>query len=258
MDNMKKLIISLIFVSLLAGLCYAYELYSINFPKDEVVVFENHTADGDTAKVISTYYKQGSDYVIKQTEENGNVIKTVVNKFFIPKVYKKTSKSGKILEYAGYNSKTGKLSVSIPSKRVEKTVSLPSGDYYDSFTLFYALRRFPFGKKDKIKINVAYHDPGNTRSARMYVKNCGKETVEIDAGKFECYKLEMGTDKAVDRAVWPYKYYFWFSADSRHHFVKFQGRERDASVITSELAIYKIGKKYIVRKASLDSRRSGF
>jgi hypothetical protein len=245
----KALIITaaLILISVLAGICFAYELYSIGFPKDEVVVFENHMANGKTAKVISTYYKQKKDYVIKQVEENGNVIKTVVNKYFIPKVYKKTSKKGKILEYASYGS--GKLKVSIPGKRVDKSVKIPS-TYYDTYTLFYALRKFPFGKKDKINLNVAYHDPGNIRAVEMEIKNKGTETVNIDSGTFKCYKLEMRAKKAVERAIWPYKYYFWFTTDSKHHFVKFQGRERDASIITSELAIYKVGGKYIVKKAS--------
>jgi|GEM_PF-1911603 len=252
-DKIFRISAAFLMASMLIGVCFAYELYSVSFPKNEVVVFENHMANGKVSQVLNTYYKQKSDYVIKAVEENGNVIKIVVDKNFIPKVYKKQSKSGKILEYASYSN--GKMKISIPSKKMDKTVSLPS-KYYDAYTLFYAFRKFPFGKKDKIEIDLAYHDPGNTRVVRMYVENKGIETVKIGAGKFKCYKLEMGTTKALDRAVWPYKYYFWFSTDSRHHFVKFQGRERDASIITSELAIYKVDGKFLVKKASSEKYSS--
>ena len=247
-----KAISILLLISFSAGICFAYELYSIDFPKDEVVIFLNHMANGETAQVFNTHYKWNNDYVIKAVEENGNVIKIVVNKYFIPKIYKKVSKSGKVLEYTSYDK--GELTVSIPHKRIKKAVELPS-TYYDPYTLFYAFRKFPFGKKDKININLAYHDPGNIRVVQMYVKNLGTETVKIGAGKFKCYKLEMGTVKRADTVIWPYKYYFWFTADSRHHFVKFQGREKDASIIISELAIYKVGKKFIV-KSSLDDYQS--
>ena len=139
----------------------------------------------------------------------------------------------------------------IPARNLNKEAKLPS-TYYDSYTLFYAFRKFPFGKKDSIVINLAYHDPGNIRVVKMAVKFKGVETIKISSGKFTCYKLELGTVNAMDVAIWPYRYYFWFTTDANHHFVKFQGRERDASVIFSELAAYKIGKKFIVKKSAVD------
>lgn len=253
---MKKtlLLLSFSFIYLaFAGACFA-EFYPFAFPKDETVIFNNFTPNEKPAKVINTYSKSGKNFVIKQMEENGNVTKIVIDKNFIPISYKKVNRSGEMLEFAAYSK--GKLTISIPAKRVNKSVSLPS-TYYDSFTLNYALRKFKFGKTDSIYINLAYHDPGNTRVVKMQVKNKGIETVKIKSGSFKCYKLEMGTCNPLDVAIWPYKYYFWFTTDANHFFVKFQGRQRDSSSITSELAIYKVGKKYIVKSADAGGDKPG-
>ena len=225
------------------------EFGAFSFPKDEVVVFENHQASGKVAKVTNTYYRSGRNFVVKISEENGDTTKIILDKNFIPSSYKKTNKSGSILEYAGYSK--GKFNIKIPSRNINKEVKLPS-TYYDSSTLFYVFRKFPFGKKDSLTINLVYHEPGNIRVVKMAVKSKGMETVKIGAGKFTCYKLELGTVNPAEVAIWPYKYYFWFTTDANHHFVKFQGREKDASMIFSELTAYKIGKKFVVKKSALD------
>lgn len=246
---MAKLILAFFLITAFAGACFG-EFSAFLFPKDETVVFENYSGTGNPAMVTNTYYRSGSNYIIKITEANGNVAKITVNKNFAPLSYKKVNKNGAILEFAAYSK--DKLNISIPARNIKKTVKLPS-TYYDPYTLYYIFRKFPYAKKDNIYMNIAYHDPGNIRVVKMYVKNKGVETVKIKAGKFTCYKLEMGTVNPLDVAVWPYKYYFWFTTDSNHHFVKFQGRDRDSSILNSELATYKIGSKYVVKRSSLNN-----
>ena len=254
MKTKIRTILIFILMSVCAGASFA-ALGAFSFPKDETVVFENRSAGGKMAKVTNTYYRSGSNFVVKINEENGDITKIVVDKNFIPSSYQKMSRLGKIVEYAVYNN--GKLSVSIPSRNMKKEVKLPSS-YYDSYTLFYVFRTFPFDKKDTITINLAYHDPGNTRVVKMAVKNKGTETVKIGAGKFKCYKLELGTVNPAEVAIWPYKYYFWFSTDPNRYFVKFQGREKDASSIVSELNTYKVGKKFVVKKSASNTSKTDY
>jgi hypothetical protein len=110
-------------------------------------------------------------------------------------------------------------------------------------SLFYLLRCFPFKSAEKITFDIVMHDPDNVRAVKMYIKYLGEEDVKVKAGKFHCYKLEMGCEKMIENLVWPYKYYFWFTSDAPHHFVKYQGREPDLSILTNELESYRAGKK---------------
>lgn len=235
-----------------AGFALA-EFLPFSFPKDETVVFENKSPGKQSSTVSNTYYKSGNNFVIKVAEQDGSITKITVDKNFIPKNYKKIGKSGSTLEYANYAK--GKLNIKIPARNINKTVKLPD-KYYDPYTLYYVFRKFPFGKKDSVIIYLVYHDPGNIRVVKMQVKYKGKETVKIKSGKFECYRLELGTVNPLDVAIWPYKYNFWFTTDQNRHFVKFSGREKDASLITSELATYKVGNKYVVKKSSSSNSRS--
>ena len=70
---------AIIVLSVMSGACLA-EFAPFSFPKDEVVVFENHQASGKIAKVTNTYSKTGKNFVIKATEENGDTTKIVVDK----------------------------------------------------------------------------------------------------------------------------------------------------------------------------------
>jgi len=236
-------------IALLSGLALA-DFAPFSFPKDETVVFENSSPDKELTWVTNTYYASGKNFVIKVSEHDGSVTKITLDKNFIPLNYKKTSKAGATLEYSEYGK--GKLHIKVPAKNIDKTVKLPD-KYYDPYTLYYVFRKFPFGKKDSETIYLAYHDPGNIRVVKMQVKYKGKETVKTKSGKFECYRLELGTVNPLDVAVWPYKYNFWFTTDANRHFVKFTGREKDASIIASEIMTYKVGNKYIVKRSSSGS-----
>lgn len=249
----SALILFVLFAAALAEVSYG-EFLPFSFPKNETIIFENNSGSDKATMVTNTYYPDKKNFVIKQIEGNGSVTKILVDKNFKPISYKKVSRTGSMLEYAGYSK--GKMTIKIPAKKLNKTVNLPS-TYYDAFTFFYTFRKYPVGKKDSVYINVAYHDPGNVRVVKMQVKYKGIEEVKVKAGTFKCHRFEMGTCNPLDVAVWPYKYNFWFTADQNRHFVKFSGRERDSSTITSEIAVYKIGSKSVVKRSDMNSGKSG-
>ena len=241
---MKFLRIILISFSFLAfsSLSFAYPFYDIQFPNGEETIIRNFMGNGNIAKTVNTIEERDSTYLISILEENGDITKILLKKEDLTPILNKTiSKDGKIKRYVQYLS-DGKIDVSIPNKKIRKVLKVKDRGY-DRFSLFYLFRGFPFRTEDKIIFDIVMHDPDNIRVVKMYVKNLGEEEIEVLAGKFRCHKLEMGCARVIDDLIWPYKYYFWFTTDSFHHFVKYQGREMDLSILTNELESYRIGDK---------------
>lgn len=247
---MKYLITILMSFSLLAfsSSSFAYPFYDIQFPNGEETIIRNFMGNGGTAKTVNKVEDRGSTYLISILEENGDITKILLKKEDLTPILNKTvSKDGKIKKYVNYLS-GGKVDVAIPNKKIRKVLKVKNAGY-DRFSLFYLFRGFPFGTEDKIIFDIVMHDPDNIRVVKMYVKYLGEEEIEVLAGKFRCYKLEMGCARVVDNLIWPYKYYFWFTTDSFHHFVKYQGREMDLSILTNELESYRIGDKIHIKGA---------
>lgn len=241
---MKTLKLSLIFFILLAfsSPCSASLFYDIKFSNGEETVINNFMGNGDIAQTANMIQDKGSTYLISILEENGDITKiSLKREGLIPLFNKKVSKDGKLKKFVEYQS-NGEITVSMPDKKIKKVFKLKEQGY-DMVSLFYLFRGFPFKRVDKIVFDLVMHDPDNIRVVKMYVKYLGEEDVKVLAGTFHCYKLEMGCERVVENLVWPYKYYFWFTTDDNRHFVKYQGREMNLSILTNELESYRAGKK---------------
>jgi hypothetical protein len=55
----------------------------------------------------------------------------------------------------------------------------------------------------------------NIEMPRATITVTGRETVEVPAGSFDCYKLELSLENV------PQKYYFWYGVNEPHYLVKY-------------------------------------
>ncbi len=108
-------------------------------------------------------------------------------------------------------------------RKDEEIKNYPDG--YNGIILAFSLRGFPFGKQDEIKLRLTppfkYSLPIWTwKMWKSYAKFLGVEKVTVPAGTFDCYKLEIGASSGLI-GRFTSKYYFWFTKDPPHYFVKY-------------------------------------
>jgi len=110
-----------------------------------------------------------------------------------------------------------KAHVVIPIEKIDKWIEVPD-DAYDMLTLFYVLRGFPYEREKKIKFPLVMPKP---RVVKVSLEQVSKESVTVRAGTFLCYKLQMKLAGILGR-FYRKKWYFWFSVEKPHHFVKYE------------------------------------
>lgn len=97
------------------------------------------------------------------------------------------------------------------------------GVCYDCNTLFQLFRAFPFGRREEIVVPI-FMDGQNGRPIgiyQLYARELAREMLTVPAGVFEAYKLEMGVPGVAGFFAAKYKYYFWYTADKPHYFLKY-------------------------------------
>jgi hypothetical protein len=187
-------------------------------------------------------------------------------------VYQVTTDSGK-RKYASYtidrsdmrlleaqvsrDSKNGKSQVTIrvenscqylvsreENKKPKKKEIECSMDGYDGAALPFSLRGFPFETQKEIEMRITPpFKPGMPmwawRMWESYAKLLGTEKVNVPAGTFDCYKLEVGASGGLIKHLTS-NYYFWFTKESPHQFVKYQ--DEDGENVTELIEIRSNGE----------------
>lgn len=97
--------------------------------------------------------------------------------------------------------------------------------YYDNEQAYHVFRRLPLA--EGYKANVPIYAPLGSSKIELPFSVAAKETVEVPAGKFECYKVQLGIVNQT----------FWISADASRYLVKFE-----AGGVISELEQIGINK----------------
>ena len=102
-------------------------------------------------------------------------------------------------------------------------------DGYNGISLPFSLRGFPFGKREEVELRAtpsfSYRVPmWAWRMWKSYTKVLGEERITVPAGTFDCYKLETGASGGLIKRITS-KYYFWYTKEPPHCFVKFQDKK---------------------------------
>ena len=102
---------------------------------------------------------------------------------------------------------------------LDKNFSTDEKNIYSRYAYFFSFSGFPFESEKDVTFKSYMCEYGNALTMR--VTNVGKEMVSVKAGTFECYKLELAV--AGWQSIFASdKYYFYFSVNKPHHFVKYE------------------------------------
>jgi hypothetical protein len=123
-------------------------------------------------------------------------------------------------------------------------------DGYDGTALPFSLRGFPFETQKEVEMKITPpFKPGVPywawRMWKSYAKLLGTEEVTVPAGTFDCYKLKVGASGGLIKRF-ASNYYFWFTKEPPHQFVKYQ--DEDGKNVTELIEIRSSGEGRIQRR----------
>jgi len=121
-----------------------------------------------------------------------------------------------------------KAHVVIPAEKIDKWIEVPD-DAYDMFTLFYVFRGFPYEREKRIKFPLVMPKP---HIAKVSLEVVSKESITVRAGTFLCYKLRM-RPAGIFGYFYRKNWYFWFTVEKPHHFVKHLSPEGEVIELVS-------------------------
>lgn len=100
------------------------------------------------------------------------------------------------------------------------------GVVYDNEEAAQLIRRLPLADKYKTCLNI-FTGLGGGNIIPLGIEASGPEKVEVPAGTFDCYKVELSVKQT-----------FWYSADAHHYLVKFEagGVVAELSAVTQRKA----------------------
>ena len=87
-----------------------------------------------------------------------------------------------------------------------------TGVVYDNEEVIELMRRLPLAPDYKAPLHI-FTGLGGGNVISLEAKVTGEETLDVPAGSFNCYKVELSMVRQT----------FWYSTDTHHYLVKFQG-----------------------------------
>lgn len=170
-----------------------------------------------------------STYEIKPGESNGKKIYTISANTIMPGVIDVSSTSiwadtlkpiltektisvqqQKSEVKAQYNNNRVNLTINIPPDTQNMELSLPQNTY-DNDEILMILQAIPFKEENSIMFNNFSSAVGRTFFSELHV--VGKEKIIVDAGTFECFKIEM---KAAGET-----HYSWYSTSEPRRLIMY-------------------------------------
>jgi hypothetical protein len=230
---------SLLFLALLAILCLTLAgccppglptltISSIPWPDDEVTSYTIQYQDGSTIGSCNlTIHKDGDTYILTNhselTIEGTGIIDDItltVNATDLKPVSgRETAVIGNqtanqtIEITATYSDAQVFITATVDGQEQSITIAVPT-DGYDDGEVYFLLRAIPF----EVGYAATFSDVVVAAAAtpKATIRVVGEEQVDVPAGSFNCYKLELSL------AGVPQKQYFWYGVDSPHYLVKLE------------------------------------
>lgn len=99
---------------------------------------------------------------------------------------------------------------------------------YDNEQAMHLMRRLPLAEGYEASLPI--FSPGSAKMIDVGLAVTARETVEVPAGKFECYKAEFSLGEGPSFQT------FWYSTDPKHYLVKFEsgGVQGELAVIRQD------------------------
>ncbi|MGE5654051.1 MAG: DUF3108 domain-containing protein [Bacillota bacterium] len=109
-----------------------------------------------------------------------------------------------------YSDKVVSLEAETPQGKQQAERKI-SGVIYDNAQILMTLRALPIANDYQTKLSFV--QTKNLSRGEMIVKVVGNERVQVPAGEFECYKVEMSIQGARQSV--------WYSTDAKHWLVRY-------------------------------------
>lgn len=218
--------LTLLFILLTASLTFAGSFNSFLL-KDVNMVYRSRASENDnfvthTDRIIKTSRNEKPVYLIEIDEHGGEKKKSFLSyQNLDPILIELFNNTGELEMEIKYKNK--EVIFNMPD--IQETLEISEGDnYVDVNTLYYTFRGFPFGDQQRIVFNLIMDGRGNSDIGinKMYVEEIAREDIEVKAGHFDTYHLEMGVAGFRGLFASKYKYSFWFTAEEPHYLVKYK------------------------------------
>ena len=172
-------------------------------------------------KTVTEIVEKNREVVVIETiEKNSITMVKMLKENMKPIVYQKTDVDGTLrmrMEYV-----INKVHILSPEKGMDKMIHIRE-DTFDRSTVTDLLQTFLIRKNTK-KMDFSFViDAGNwgLRVVDMCAKVVGHEEVTVPAGTYQCRKVELGAAGLIGKLFWRTHYYYYFTDDFPHHFVKY-------------------------------------
>ncbi len=173
--------------------------------------------------IVDTIFNDRPVYLLTQGE---NITIYVHRHDFKPILYRKTDRQGNLIVQIEYTSRQAR--VLIPAGHIDKTIAIKP-DTYDKAGLFYLFRALPFDQPgDKVHFSfIVINEKYAVRLLEMYVRVLDQQEVQVPAGLFPCYKVELGVAGLIGQLFVPQKWYYYFQQQPSHLFIKYEEPEKE-------------------------------
>jgi len=117
-------------------------------------------------------------------------------------------------------------------KNIKKTFSISDNNIYSRYAYYVSFQGFPFALGNTVYFKTYFYEYGDALTMKL---SCiDKLKVQVKAGSFDCYKLELKVS-GWQAAFAPERYWLYFAQDAPHQFVRYEEEMKDGSWIANEL-----------------------
>jgi hypothetical protein len=194
---------------------------SIPWPDEEETKYTFQDQAGNTmGNGILTITKEGESYILNQDWTIGQVrqisyIKVAdVDLKPISGKQSLVSPGGKIEINTTYVGNKLKVELETPEGHNTTELEVPT-DAYDNDEILFLFRALPF--EEGYQFTYTNTVAATAQMPKVTVNITGTEQVEVPAGLFQCWKLELEAAGL--------KQYVWYSVDSPHYLVKYDDKQ---------------------------------
>ena len=117
-------------------------------------------------------------------------------------------------------------------KNVDKIFTTSDNNIYSRFGYFVSFQGFPFALGNTVYFKTFMYEYGDALTMKLSCVDMLK--VQVTAGTFDCYKLELSVSGWQSFFV-PDKFYLYFDKNAPHQFIKYEEKSDDGKWIASEL-----------------------
>jgi len=188
----------------------SFEFYELVDPTIGRVItkFNIKLVEQDGTKYYSIQVNEGN-YFKNEFEIRYNDLTTISEK-------RTDLRTGKLTQ--SYSKSGNKVHFYMAEKGIDKNIVTNESNIYSPLAYFFSFRGFPFEVGKSVSFKSYIYEYGDVLT--INVKTISKQTITVQAGTYECYKLEMslGGWQSIFSSD---KYYLFFTVDNPHIFIKY-------------------------------------